>query len=48
MMESIVPFVKYVFVIALGVEAVLILRALFQLARDKASEAQAPAPASEE
>lgn len=47
-MESIVPFVKYIFVIAFGVEIVLILRALFQLARDKAREAQAPAPAAEE
>jgi hypothetical protein len=47
-MESIVPFVKYIFVIAFGVEIVLILRALFQLARDKAREAQAPAPATEE
>jgi hypothetical protein len=48
MMESIVPFIKYVFVIALGVETLLILRALYQLARDKAREAQASAPASEE
>jgi hypothetical protein len=47
-MESIVPFVKYIFVLALGVETILILRALFQLARDKASEAQAPAPTTEE
>ena len=47
-MESIVPFVKYIFVIAFGVEIILILRALFQLARDKAREAQAPAPATEE
>jgi hypothetical protein len=47
-MESIVPFIKYVFVLALGVETILILRALFQLARDKAREAQAPTPASEE
>jgi hypothetical protein len=47
-MESIVPFVKYIFVIAFGIEIILILRALFQLARDKAREAQAPAPATEE
>jgi hypothetical protein len=47
-MESIVPFVKYVFVIAFGVEILLILRALFQLARDKAGDGQAPAPAVEE
>ena len=47
-MESIVPLVKYIFVLAFGVEIVLILRALFQLARDKARDAQAPAPAAEE
>jgi len=47
-METIVPFVKYIFVIAFGVEIVLILRALFQLARDKAREAHAPTPAAEE
>ena len=47
-MESIVPFVKYIFVLAFGVEIILILRALFQLARDKARDAQAPAPAAEE
>jgi hypothetical protein len=47
-MVSIVPFVKYIFVIAFGVEIVLMLRALFQLARDKARDAQAAAPAAEE
>ena len=46
-METLVPVVKYVFVIAFGVEILLILRALFQLARDKARDAQAPAPAEE-
>ena len=47
-METLVPIVKYIFVLAFGVEILLILRALFQLARDKAREAQAPAPAAEE
>jgi len=47
-METLVPVVKYVFVIAFTVEIALILRALFQLARDKARDAQAPAPAAEE
>jgi hypothetical protein len=47
-MQALVPVVKYVFVIAFGVEIALILRALFQLARDKARDTQAPAQAGEE
>ena len=47
-MEALVPIVKYIFVIAFGVEIVLMLRALFLLARDKARDAQAPAPVAEE
>jgi hypothetical protein len=47
-MDALVPAIKYIFVIAFGVEIVLILRALFQLARDKARDAQAPAAAAEE
>ena len=47
-MEIVVPVVKYIFVAAAGVEVVLILRALFLLARDKARAAQAPTPAAGE
>ena len=47
-MEALVPVVKYIFVIAFGVETILILRGLYQLARDKAREAQATTPAAEE
>lgn len=49
-MELVIGVLKYAFVIALGVEALLIGRALFNLARDKAHEAapQAPAPPAEE
>jgi len=47
-METFVPIVKYIFVVAFGVEAVLILRALVLLAREKARQAQAPAPAAEQ
>ena len=47
-MQALVPVVKYVFVLAFGVEIILMLRGLFQLARDKARDAQAPAPAAEE
>jgi hypothetical protein len=47
-METVVSIIKYVFVVGFGVEILLILRALFELARDKAREAQAqPAPAEE-
>lgn len=47
-MESLVPFVKYIFVTAVGVEILMILRALFLLARDKARDAQAPTPSAGE
>ncbi|HNP86876.1 MAG: hypothetical protein JST60_16660 [Chloroflexi bacterium SZAS-1] len=46
-MEYIIPTVKYIFVVAAGVEAILILRALYQLAREKAQTTVA-APAAEE
>jgi hypothetical protein len=47
-METAVTAIKYVFVVALGVEVLIILRALFDLARTKAREATAPAPNAEE
>jgi hypothetical protein len=47
-MESIVAIVKYTFVIAVGAEVALILRALARLAREKANGAQAPAQPVEE
>jgi hypothetical protein len=46
-METLIPVVKYIFVVAVGVEAALILRALYQLAREKAV-VPAAAPAAEE
>jgi hypothetical protein len=48
MMETIVPVIKYIFVVGAGVEVALILRALFLLARDKARAAQAASTAAEE
>jgi hypothetical protein len=47
-MENVVPIIKYMFVVAAGVEVALILRALVVLARDKARAAALPAPAMEE
>jgi hypothetical protein len=47
-METLVPIVKYTFVIAAGVEIVLLLRAVVVLARGKARAAALPAPAAEE
>jgi hypothetical protein len=46
-METVATILKYIFVVGLGVEILLILRALFNLARDKA-RAAAAAPASAE
>jgi hypothetical protein len=46
-MDIIVSAIKYVFVVGVGVEVALILRALFLLARDKARAAEAAAPAAE-
>jgi hypothetical protein len=46
-MEVIVSILKYLFVLALGVEVALIVRALYRLARDKAREAAAPAAPTE-
>jgi hypothetical protein len=43
-MELMSSIIKYTFVVALGVEALLVARALFNLARDKAREANLPAP----
>jgi hypothetical protein len=40
-METLVPAIKYIFVAGVAVEAVLILRSLFLLARDKARDAAA-------
>jgi hypothetical protein len=39
-METLVPLIKYIFVVAAGVEVALILRALVALARDKARAAE--------
>jgi hypothetical protein len=46
-MEIVVNTVKYLFVVGLGVEVALILRALFNLARDKARAAELPVAAEE-
>jgi hypothetical protein len=46
-MDIIVPAVKYVFVIAAGIEVALILRALVVLALGKARAAKQVAPAAE-
>ena len=43
-MEIVIPTVKYIFVAAFGVEIILILRALYQLAREKSQVAVAAAP----
>jgi len=45
-MVLIATVLKYIFVVGLGVEVLLILRALFNLAREKA-RATEPAPAKE-
>ena len=42
-----VSFLKYLFVVSLGVEVALILRALYNLAREKARAAQLPTAAEE-
>ena len=47
-METLVPIVKYIFVVAVGVEVVLMLRALVVLAREKARVSAPSAPAAEE
>lgn len=46
-MMLIVMVIKYIFVIALGVEALLIIWALIGLARDKARLDRQPTPAKE-
>ena len=47
-MDTIATVVKYIFVVAAGVEVALILRALVALAREKARAAQPPARMVEE
>ena len=47
-METLVSIVKYGFVIAVGVEVALIVRALVMLALGKARAAALPAPIAEE
>ena len=47
-METLVSIVKYSFVIAVGVEVALILRALVVLALGKARAATLPVPITEE
>jgi len=47
-METLVPIVKYTFVIAAGVEVALMLRALVVLALEKARPAAPAAPVAEE
>ena len=47
-METFVPIIKYIFVIAAGVEVALILRALAALALGKARAARQVAPTAEE
>jgi hypothetical protein len=46
-MEIVVNIVKYLFVVSLGIEVALILRALFNLARDKARAVELPVAAEE-
>jgi hypothetical protein len=46
-MDIAVTLIKYVFVVALGVETLIILRALVDLARTKAREAAPAAPVEE-
>jgi hypothetical protein len=46
-MEIVVNILKYIFLVSVGVEVVLILRALFILARDKARAADLPAATEE-
>jgi hypothetical protein len=46
-MEIVVSIIKYIFVVGVGVEVALILRALYSLARDKAREADSPANPTE-
>ena len=47
-METLIPIVKYTFVIAAGVEVALILRALVVLALGKARAAALPVAVAEE
>jgi hypothetical protein len=47
-METLVPIVKYTFVIAAGVEIALLLRAVVLLALGKARAAALPAQVAEE
>jgi hypothetical protein len=47
-MDTFIPIVKYIFVIAAGVEVALILRALVVLALGKARAAQQVARTAEE
>jgi hypothetical protein len=48
MMDTIATVVRYIFVIAAGVEVALILRALVALARGKTRTAEPPARMAEE
>ena len=47
-MEAFVPVIKYIFVVAAGVEVALILRALVVLALQQARAAAPPARLAEE
>ena len=47
-MEMLVPIIKYTFVIAVGVEVVLMVRALVMLAVGKARTAALTVPSAEE
>jgi hypothetical protein len=47
-MNIVISIIKYTFVVALGVEGLLIARALVSLARDKARSANPPAPTTGE
>lgn len=47
-METLVPIIKYTFVIAVGVEVALIVRALVVLALGKGRAAELPARTAEE
>jgi|GEM_PF-3215259 hypothetical protein len=47
MLDVFVSLLKYSFVVALGVEVVIILRALIRLAREKAAETTTPVAPTE-
>jgi hypothetical protein len=47
-MDTLSTIIKYIFVVGVGIEVALILRALVALARGKARAGEPPAPGGEE